>query len=67
MDNVEIKALKDFYWSSLFEFYRMGLQTSGKKLDDVLFGPEGQLFWRKKNGAVRTFGRKLKQVLKGRG
>jgi len=64
MDNPEIKCLKDFFKDSILKFYRMGLQTSGKNLDDVIPGPDGELFWRKKNGANRTLGRRLNQLLK---
>jgi len=67
MINPEIKSLKDFVWDLIFKFYRMGVQTSGKDLDDVLFIADGKIFWEKKNGAMRIFGKKLNRLIKANG
>ena len=64
MDNPEIKCLKDFFEDTILKFYRMGLQTSGKNFDDVMSTPDVKTFWQKKNGANRTFGKRLNQLLK---
>jgi len=58
------RDIQDFFWQTIFLFYEMGLQTSGKKIDDVISGDDGALFWRRKNGATRTFGKRLNQLLK---
>jgi hypothetical protein len=57
------ESLQDFYYDTIFIFYRMGLVTQGKTLDDVLFDDRGKAMWAKKNTYCRMFGKKLKQLL----
>lgn len=66
MDNAEIKSLKELFHFSLLNFYRMGLEVSGKTFDDVIPGADGEFFWREKDAVRRTFGRKLNRLLNER-
>jgi hypothetical protein len=58
------RDIQDFFWQTIFIFYRMGLATQGKTFDDVFFDDRGKYFWSKKNTYRRIFGKKLKRLLK---
>lgn len=57
------RSLQNFYWETIFTFYRMALVTQGKTLDDVIHGDHGRELWSKKNTYCRIFGKKLKKLL----
>lgn len=67
MKDPKFRSIQHFYWETIMTFYRMGLGTHGKTLDDVLFTDLGEQFWLKKNTNCRIFGKKLNQFLKERG
>jgi hypothetical protein len=58
------RDIQDFFWETIFTFYRMGLATQGETLDGVLFDDRGKHFWLKKNTYCRIFGKKLKHLPK---
>ena len=60
------RDLQNFYHESILLFYRAGLATQGKTIDDVFFDNRGKKFWQNKNARCRIFGRKLNQLLKER-
>jgi hypothetical protein len=41
MNKAEIQDFKDFFYNSIFKFYRIGLQVSGKNFDNVILNSDG--------------------------
>jgi len=59
-----IHSIQDLYHETIMEFYYMGLQAGGKTFDEVFRDQRGAKFWSQKNTRCRTFGKKLRRLMK---